>query len=58
MIDRMIELIGEPERVWVAVPLPTGDRTRLWDRIQPGLDRRGLDPDVGLIYMAVPLSLP
>ncbi len=58
VVDRMIELIGEPDRVWVAVPLPTGDRTRLWDRIQPGLDRRGLDPDVGLIYMAVPLSLP
>ncbi len=58
VVDRMIELIGEPDRVWVAVPLPTGERTRLWDRIQPGLDRRGLDPDVGLIYMAEPLSLP
>ncbi|MCH6563821.1 MAG: hypothetical protein IH800_15530 [Myxococcales bacterium] len=58
MIDRMLELIGEPERVWVALPLPTGERERPWDRIQSGLDRVGLDPEVGLIYMADPLPLP
>ncbi len=58
MIDRMLELIGEPERVWVALPLPTGERGRPWDRIQSGLDRVGLDPEVGLIYMADPLPLP
>jgi len=58
VVDRMIELIGEPDRVWVAVPLSTGDRTRLWDRIQPGLDRARFNPDVGLIYMTNPLSLP
>ncbi|MEC4669458.1 MAG: tetratricopeptide repeat protein [Nitrospirota bacterium] len=58
IVDRMIELIGEPGRVWVAIPLPTGDRTRLWDRVQPDLDRARFNPDVGLIYMVDPLSLP
>ena len=58
VVDRMIELIGEPDRVWVAVPLSTGDRTRLRDRIQPDLDRARFKPDVGLIYMTNPLSLP
>ena len=58
VVDRMIELIGEPDRVWVAVPLSTDDRTRLRDRIQPDLDRARFNPDVGLIYMTNPLSLP
>ena len=58
MIEHMIDLIGEPERIWVAAPLPEGELVRLADRVKPAADRAASVKGISLIYMGNSVSVP
>lgn len=50
-LDRMGQLVGQMERIWISVPLPGGD-TRNPDQWPPfAKEREGLERGIGLIYM-------
>lgn len=50
IVRRAIELIGEPERTWIRVPIPSGDILRLHERVQAVRDRASPAGGIGLIY--------
>lgn len=50
-IDRMKELVGEATRIWIEMPIPGNKGERPMDRVRPAVDREGLEPGIGLIYM-------
>ncbi|MBI4400212.1 MAG: tetratricopeptide repeat protein [Nitrospirae bacterium] len=55
---RMLELLGEPERIWVEVPLPAGDLERVGERLNPASDQAAMTKGIGLIYLGNSVSLP
>lgn len=56
--ERAIELIGNAEQVWVAVPLPEGDLAQPRRLLKPASDRAALAKGIGLIYVERVASLP
>jgi hypothetical protein len=57
-IGRAVELVGDPDDIWLAKPLPAGDPARPWARMAPAADRASLAPGLGLVYLEQPLEVP
>lgn len=58
IIEHMIEMIGEAERIWVAIPLPAGETARLVERVHPTTDRDAFIKGISLIYTGTVVSVP
>ena len=58
IIEHMIDLIGEAERIWVAIPLPAGETARLVERVHPTTDRDAFIKGISLIYLGTVVSVP
>lgn len=55
---RMLELLGDPERIWVEVPLPAGDLKRVGERVTQAPDQAAVTKGIGLIYIGNSVPLP
>ena len=58
IIEHMIDMIGEAERIWVAIPLPAGETARLVERVHPTTDRDAFIKGISLIYTGTVVSVP
>ena len=56
--QRMIDLIGDAERIWIAAPLPVGELARLAERVHPATDRDAFPKGVSLLYMGNAAPIP
>lgn len=58
IVARMGELIGEPERIWVGVPLPAGRIEPNRERLQAREDLMGAAKRSGLLYVGDSFPVP
>jgi len=58
IVERLIELLGGADQIWVATPLPEGGLVRLGDRLKPTTDRASLAKGIGVMYVNVSSSVP
>lgn len=58
IVERLIELLGGANRIWVAASLPEGDLARLGDRLKPTTDRASLAKEIGVMYVNASSSVP
>ncbi len=58
IIDRLIELLGGADRIWVTAPLPEGDLARLGNRLNPTTERASLAKGIGVLYVKTSTSVP
>lgn len=56
--NRVVELLGQADDIWLAKPLPSGDSARPWMRVAPAADRASLASGLGLVYLESPLEVP
>jgi hypothetical protein len=56
--NRVVELLGAADDIWLAKPLPSGDAARPWMRVAPAADRASLASGLGLVYLESPLEVP
>ncbi|MGH7204762.1 MAG: tetratricopeptide repeat protein [Nitrospiraceae bacterium] len=57
-VERLIELLGGADRIWVTASLPEGDLARLGDRLKPTTDRASLAKGIGVMYANTSSSVP
>lgn len=58
IVDRLIELLGGADRIWVTAPLPEGNLAQLGDRLDPRTDRAPLAKDIGVMYVKTSGRIP
>lgn len=58
IVERLIELLGGADRIWVAAPLPEGGLVRLGDRLKPTTDRASPAKGIGVMYVTASSSVP
>lgn len=58
IIRRMIDLIGDAERIWVATPVSAGEIAELAEGVQPRTDRDAFAKGISLIYMGNTVPIP
>ncbi len=51
LMTRLIEVVGDPKRVWVTKPLLSANLTAISYELDPQGDRAGLAKGIGLLYM-------
>jgi hypothetical protein len=58
LLSRAVEVIGEANRVWIAIPLPAGELDRVAERVRPDVDRASLPRGIGVMYGPESGSVP
>jgi len=58
IVERLIELLGRADRIWVTAPLPEGHLAQLGDRLDPRTDRAALAKDIGVMYVKTSAPIP
>ena len=58
LVTRLIEVMGDPARVWVTKPLPTNDLATVSHDLNPQADRASIAQGIGLLYMKPVPSVP
>ena len=58
IVERLIELLGGADRIWVATPLPEGGLVQLGDQLKPTTDCASQAKGIGVMYVNVSSSVP